>query len=106
MGAITHYAYVAYTVCMEKKKEKLGAWHDEPVHLDFISVHGPLRATEGVGTDGDSMEATKDTLEVPPQTAEVWREWTPELSRRAARTAFVLGELLDTHQRERDSVSA
>ncbi len=35
----------------EKKKEKRGAWHDKPVHLDFISVYGPLRATEGMGAD-------------------------------------------------------
>ncbi len=92
---------------MEKKKEQDGAWHDEPVHLDFISVHGPLRATEGIGPDEeDPLLDAKDTLEVSPENAEVWREWTPELSRRAARTAFVLGELLDEHQQLRDPVSA
>jgi hypothetical protein len=92
---------------MEKKKEKLGAWHDEPTHLDFISAHGPLRATEGIGADEeDPLEDAKDTLEVSPDDAAIWKEWTVEASLRAGRVILVSGQLLDEQERLRDSVSA
>jgi hypothetical protein len=92
---------------MEKKKKETDAWHDEPAHLDFISVHGPLRATEGIGADEeDSLEDAKNTLEIAPDNAEIWEDWSYEVSRRAGRTAFILGELLDEYERLRESVSA
>jgi hypothetical protein len=92
---------------MEKKKEKIGAWHDEPVHLDFISVHGPLRATEGIGADDeDPQEDAKDTLEISPDNAGIWREWTVEASRRAGRVVLSVERLLDEQRQLDDSVSA
>lgn len=92
---------------MEKKKEKIGAWHNEPVHLDFISVHGPLRATEGIGADEeDPQEDAKDTLEISPDNAGIWREWTVEASRRAGRVVLSVERLLDEQRQLDDSVSA
>jgi len=92
---------------MEKKKEKLGAWHEEPVRLDFISVHGPLRATEGIGADEDDPhEDAKDTLDVSPNNAPIWKEWTVEASRRAGRVVLSAERLLDEQGQLRDSVSA
>jgi hypothetical protein len=92
---------------MEKKKEKIGAWHDESVHLDFISVHGPLRATEGIGAnDEDPQEDAKDTLEISPDNAGIWREWTVEASRRAGRVVLSVERLLDEQRQLDDSVSA
>jgi hypothetical protein len=91
---------------MEKKKEKPSAWHDEPTHLDFISAHGPLRATEGIGADEeDPLEDAKDTLEVSPDDAVIWKEWTVEASRRAGRIVLSTEQLLDEQRRLRDSVS-
>jgi len=92
---------------MEKKKEKIGAWHNKSAQLDFISVHGPLRAVEGVGVDvDDELRNVRDTLEIPPDGADIYREWTAEVSKQAGRIILKTGHLLDEHERLRGSVFA
>ena len=92
---------------MERKKEKTGAWHNKSVPLDFISVYGPLRAVEGVGVDvDDELRDAIDTLEIPPNNADIYEEWTTEVSQRAGRIILKAGHLLDEHERSRGSVFA
>lgn len=92
---------------MAEEKKEIDEWHDEPAHIDFMSVYGPLRVIEGVGmSDEDPLVEEVDTLDIPPDDAEIYREWGEKIARGAGYTALQSGHFVDEPERTHDSIPA